>query len=122
MPVPALVGGMRVDQLDPDTSNGEQVPGLVGGLTQLAPQPGQVHVDRFVSPPERLIPNGSQKLTLGNHLSTSSGQEMQQIELLHVVVLHVPGAVVAKKTVHTDEIVSCPWVPSMNPMVSKAAV
>ena len=59
-----------------------KVAGLGRGLTELASQPGQVHVDGAVAATPRLLPHVGQQLVLGHHLAGPPGQGEDEVELL----------------------------------------
>ena len=59
-----------------------QVARIRRGLAELAPQPGQVHVDRPVASSVGLAPHVGEQLTLRDHLSRPLRQGQQQVELL----------------------------------------
>ena len=73
---------------DADPADGGQVPGLGRRLTQLAAQPGQVHVDRLVRAAPGLVPHVGEQLPLGHHVAGTLGQVGQQVELARAQVQH----------------------------------
>src|SRR5690606_908749 len=65
----------------PDTADGVQVARFVRGFAELAAQPGQVHVDRFVGTAVGQLPHLGQQLALADHFTGACGQVVQQSEL-----------------------------------------
>src|SRR5262245_19699890 len=73
---------LRSGQLDADTADAVQVPRLGRALAELAPQPGQVDVDRPVATAPRQLPHLGENFALRHHLPGLAGQCQQQVELL----------------------------------------
>src|SRR4051812_36434791 len=73
---------VRVHEADAHAAHGPQVAGFRRCLTELAPQPGQVDVDRAVATAVRLLPDFDEQLTPRDHLTHPRGQGQEQLELL----------------------------------------
>src|SRR5665811_361434 len=73
---------LRVRQAHTYAADTVQVARICCRLAELAPQPGQVHVDRPVASAVGLAPHVRQQLTLRNHLSGSLRESEEEIELL----------------------------------------
>src|SRR3954454_10866605 len=78
--VRAVLG--RDDQLHTDAAHAEEVSRLGGCLSQLAAQPGQVHIDRAVAAAPGELPDVGEKLALRDDLARPSGERGKQVELL----------------------------------------
>src|SRR5258708_24782003 len=78
MAMPGSSGRSR--QLHADAPDGVEVPGLLGVLAELAPQPGDVHVHGLVSAAIRHPPHVSEELSLGDYLAGSNCQGIKKLE------------------------------------------
>lgn len=72
----------RIDQLRPHTAHDPEVARIGGRFPELAPKPREMHVDRSIFAPERLVPNLGEKLALGDDRATPGREILQQVELL----------------------------------------
>src|SRR5215469_794121 len=102
----SLISGSRWrGQLHPDTPDGVQVSWPLGALPELAPQPGDMHVNGLVGATVGHPPDVSQHISLRHHLASPHRQVIQQVELASRQVERaalkrrlVRGAVEAKVT------------------------
>src|SRR5918994_7505195 len=91
-----------------DAADGCQVAGLGRGLTELAPQPGQVDVDGLVRAAPRLAPHLDEQVALGDDLARPLGQVGQKVELagrqvdLAPVEVHPPAGEVDRQRADGD--------------------
>src|SRR6478736_138948 len=69
-------------QPNADSTHAVDVARVSRGLTELATQPGQVHVDRSVRATPGELPDLGEQVALGHYLARSPGQREQQVELL----------------------------------------
>ena len=77
---PATPGAGRAE-LDPDPADRVQVPGLLGGLAELAAQPRDVHVHGLVRTAVGQPPDVREQVPPGHHLPGVLRQVVQQVEL-----------------------------------------
>jgi hypothetical protein len=68
-------------QLHANPSHHMNEPRMISGLPELAPQPRQMHINRFRCGKERLSPHLRQEFLLRHHLSRSAHQIVQQLKL-----------------------------------------
>src|SRR5215469_3332964 len=71
----------RGGQLDPDAADRVQVQRPLGVLAELAPEPGDMHVDGLIGAAIRHLPDVGQQISLGDYLAGSYRQVVQQVEL-----------------------------------------
>src|SRR5450756_1194845 len=76
---------VRGRQAHTHAPNTVQVARICCRLAELAPQPGQVHVDRPVATPVGLAPHVREQLTLRNHLSGSL-RESEAVSYTHLTL------------------------------------
>src|SRR5690606_29014681 len=72
---------LRRGQPHADAADGVHIARLLGGLAELASQPGQVDVDGLVRAAVRELPDLRQQLALADDLAGARGQVVQQVEL-----------------------------------------
>src|SRR4051812_9908639 len=72
----------RCHQPNADTAHAVQVARLCRALAELAPQPGQVHVDSAVGAAPCELPHLAEQVALADDLTGAAGEREQQLELL----------------------------------------
>src|SRR5690349_21515571 len=69
-------------EAEPDATHGGDIAGVLGVVPQLAPQPGDMHVEGLGGPPPLAVPDLPHDLLPRDHLARLVDQHRQQVELL----------------------------------------